>query len=87
MMTTEKKSIHKALTELKVISQRIEKAINNSQFIVANKHSNTKICGRTIQQYSDKVKSEYQSIVDLIARRDAIKRAITHSNAVTDIVI
>ena len=82
-MTTEKMTIHEALSELKVIGKRIDKEINGVVFVTANKHSNTKIGGKTIEEFSDNIKSKYQKITDLIKRREAIKRAVTQSNAIT----
>lgn len=86
-MTTETMTIHKALCELKTLDSRIKKAIEGSVFVFANKHSNAKVSGKTISAYSDEVKSAYQSACDLIARRDAIKRAVTLSNATTKVTI
>ena len=82
-MTTEKMTIHEALSELKVIGKRIDKEMNGMVFVTANKHSNTKIGGKTIEEFSDNIKSKYQKITDLIKRREAIKRAVTQSNAIT----
>lgn len=82
-MTTEKMTIHEALSELKVIGKRTEKEINDIVFVTTNKHSNTKIGGKTIEEFSDNIKSKYQKITDLIKRREAIKRAVTQSNAIT----
>lgn len=86
-MTTEKMTIHKALCELKTLDARIEKAVRASTFIFANKHANTKVSGKSISDHCNEVKSAYQSACDLIARRDAIKRAVTMSNAVTKVQI
>lgn len=87
MSTTEKMTVHKALCELKVIDSRINKAISATIYVVPNKHNNTKISGMTIPDYSEQAKAAYQSAVDLIARRDAIKRAVVKSNAVTQVVV
>lgn len=87
MSTVEKMTVHKALCELKVIDSRINKAISGCTFVTANKHNNTKISGVPIAEACEFVKSSYQSAVDLIARRDAIKRAVVKSNAVTLVVI
>ncbi len=86
-MTTEKMTIHKALCELKTLDARIEKAIQNGVFVFANKHANSKVSGKDISDYCGEIKSAYQSACDLIARRDAIKRAVTMSNAVTRVQI
>lgn len=86
-MTTEKMSVHKALCELKTIDSRIQKGAQQGVFVFANKHSNNKISGVGISEYSAEVKSAYQSVTDLIARRDAIKRAVTLSNATVKVTI
>ena len=86
-MTPEKMTVHKALCELKTLDARITKAIQSSTYVFANKHSNAKVSGKTVSAYSDEVKSAYQSACDLIARRDAIKRAVTLSNATTKVTI
>lgn len=86
-MTTEKMSVHKALCELKTLDSRIQKSIQQAVFVFANKHANTKISGVPVAEYSAEVKAAYQSVTDLIARRDAIKRAVTLSNAAAKVVI
>lgn len=82
-MITEKMKIHEALAELKVIGERITKEIDSTTFVTTNKHSNLKINGETISDFSAKVNSAYQKINDLIKRREAIKRQIVQSNAET----
>lgn len=86
-MTTEKMTVHKALCELKTLDSRIEKGIQQSKFVFANKHSNNKISGVSIDKYVAEVKAAYQSVQDLMARRDAIKRAVTQSNAAAKITV
>lgn len=86
-MTTEKMTIHEALSELKVLNSRISKEINFSTFVVVNKHSNTKIAGQSISEFKSGVLAQYTKINDLIKRRSAIKKAVVRSNAITDIVI
>ena len=86
-MITEKMTVHKALAELKVIDSRICNAIDDGTFVVANKHSNEKINGVTINEFKDRMKSSYQKVTDLINRRNAIKRAVVLSNAVTKVKV
>lgn len=86
-MTTEKMNVHKALAELKILDDRIVKAINNVEVCLANKHSNTKIKGVDIEVYTTIMKSSYDKASDLIKRREAIKRAVVLSNAVTKVTI
>lgn len=85
-MTTEKMNVHKALSELKVLDKRIANAIAND-FVVANKHSNDKIKGITIADFNIDMKSHYQQVTNLIERRNALKRAIVSSNAVTKVTV
>lgn len=84
---TEKMTVHKALSELKILGNRIEKEIENSTFASINKHSNQKINGISVADYINQVRDNYKSIKTLISRRNAIKRAVTLSNAKTEVVI
>ena len=86
-MTTEKMTIHKALCELKTLDARITKSIGETEYVFANKHSNDKVNGMTVAAYCDEIKSGYQRVTDLIKRRDAIKRAVVLSNAVTKVTV
>lgn len=86
-MTTETMTVHKALCELKTLDSRIEKAIEERTFVFANKHSNAKVSGVSIQDYCAEIKSGYQSIQDLMSRRNAIKSAVVQSNAETKVTI
>lgn len=86
-MTTEKMTIHNALAELKTLDARIEKAIRETPYVLAAKHSAEKINGMSIADFKTQIKSCYQKATDLIARRDAMKRAVVLSNANTKITI
>ena len=86
-MTKEKMTIHKALAELKTMDDRINKAIRETTYVIAVKHSAEKINGMTVVKFKDKIKSDYQKVTDLIARRDAMKRAVVLSNATTKVDI
>ena len=85
-MTTETMTVHKALCELKLLNKRITKEINDCKFCVANKANNKKIGGKTINEYEESVKEEYQSIADLMKRYAAINAAVAQSNAETKIM-
>ena len=50
-MTTEKMTVHKALAELKIVDDRIVSAINSGTYCIANKHSNDKIKGVSLDEY------------------------------------
>lgn len=86
-MNKETMTIHKALSELKILDDRIEKTIEAQKLCVMNKHSNTKIDGVSIDEFCENVKSGYDKVVDLICRRKAIKRAVVLSNATTEVEI
>lgn len=86
-MTTETMNIHQALVELKTLDKRIESAIKESEWVVANKHSNGKIGGIDLKDFIENIKSRHQKVTSLIARAEAIKRAVVNSNAVTKVNI
>lgn len=86
-MTRETMSIHKALTEKKLLNSRINKAIAEGVFCVANKHSNEKIAGVSIADYEKIIQGSWDKADDLIGRQSAIERAITLSNASTKVKI
>ena len=87
MSTKETLTIHQALSELKVIDARITKSIDRSTFVIANKHSNAKIKGMVIEEFKNDMRSNYDKVVDLIKRRNAIKKAVVLSNAVTKVTV
>lgn len=86
-MTTERMTIHEALSELKVLDKRIKQEIAATTFSTSNLHCNAKIYGVSIEEYKNAVQNRYNKITDLIKRRTAIKKAITNSNAVTVVTI
>lgn len=86
-MTVEKMNVHQALAELKTLDKRIEKAIEMRSWVVVNKHSNSKIGGLEIGEWVKDCRSDYEKVMALIRHRDAIKRAVVNSNAVTKVLI
>lgn len=86
-MTNEKMTVHKALAELKTMDDRIMKSIRDNTYVLAVKHSAEKINGMTVKNFMDKMRSGYQKSTDLIARRDAMKRAVVLSNATTKVKV
>nr|DAG32518.1 MAG TPA: hypothetical protein [Caudoviricetes sp.] len=80
-------TVHKALAELKTLDARIAKAIHETPYVLAVKHSAEKINGMTVDNFKDKMRSGYQKATNLIARRDAMKRAVVLSNATTKVKI
>lgn len=87
-MTTETMTVHQALAELKVLDFRITKAIANGKYVDVKRHCDKKIGGVDVGEYCAKtIRAGYDSAIDLIARRNAIKRAVVKSNAVTTVDI
>lgn len=86
-MTTETMTIHRGLAELKVLENRINKTIFEGKFCGAVKQSMKKLDGVSIDDYKTASQSSYDTIADLIARHDAIKKAIAISNAKTIVTI
>ena len=86
-MAKETMNVHRALAELKTLDSRIQKAARSATYCFANKHSNGKKDGITIDDYKNRMKSEFDSINTLINRRNALKRAVAFSNSVTKVTI
>lgn len=86
-MIHEKMTVHKALAELKTLDDRINSEITGSVFVRANRHNNMKIFGKAIPDFMADTESSYQSVKALINRRNAMKRAVVLSNAITKVEI
>jgi hypothetical protein len=69
------------------MDDRITKAICGTTYVLAAKHSAEKINGKTVANFKEDMRSGYQKTIDLINRRDAMKRAVVLSNATTKIKI
>jgi hypothetical protein len=79
-------SITRALAEIKSLNDRIEKGTRSAVFAtvtVGGKTTN----GQSLQDATNIMKANLQSVQDLIARRQAVKAAIIRSNAVTQVTI
>lgn len=86
-MIKETMTVHKALSELKVLDKRIYEKISAVTVCATNKHSNSKVNGLSIDDCKKQMKEQYQSVLDLINRRNAIKTALSDSNAKTKLVV
>lgn len=86
-MTTEKMTVHKALAELKIIGDRINSAIQTGVYCRANKHSNEKINGVSVDEFKKQIQGSWDKVNDLIRRRNAIKKAVVLSNATTKVKV
>ena len=84
----EKMLVTQALNELNLLDSRIQRETNVAKFIAAAKTNEKKVTPNvTKEEFSTRAFASYQSIMDLIKRRDAIKKAIVASNAVTEVTI
>ena len=81
-------SIARALTELKTLDSRIEKAIYNSVLVGAKRKSSQKINNKyTKEEFIELTKADNQSVKDLIERKKLIKQAVVRANAETRVVV
>jgi hypothetical protein len=82
-MTTNQMSITQALAELKLLDKRLSKHINNVTWADVSTVSKPV----DAEKMKAKAQAEFQSYMDLIKRRDTIKRAVVLSNATTRVKI
>ncbi|WP_060204941.1 hypothetical protein [Sporosarcina koreensis] len=87
MTTTQTMSIHRALSELKTLNDRIPKAIQEADFIATDRKSAQKINGLSIEDYEKTIQAGFDKAVSLIERRNRLKDAIVQSNAITEVVV
>jgi hypothetical protein len=80
-------SITRGLAELKLLDKRIEKAIYSTNYAGACVGKKPISSYASNEQFENEVKSAYQSVQDLIQRRQTIKSAIVDSNAKTVVKI
>lgn len=76
-------SITQGLAELKLLQKRINKGLDGASWMALN----TKTKKVDEEALKKRATSEYQSFMDLVKRRDSIKRAIVLANANTNVVI
>ena len=78
-------SISRAFVELKTLDSRINKIIDTTQWnLYKTKNKNSKLFE---EEYKKSTQSEFQSLNDLIIRRDKLKIAIMKSNSVTEVEV
>ena len=86
-MNTVEMTVHEALCEIKVLDSRLVKALSEAEFINTRKGSSTRIEGVTVSEYENRVRASYNRVNDLIRRSEAIKAALSLSNASTRVKI
>ena len=82
-------TLARALAEIKLLNSKIEKNIDNLRLVATKTGKKDIINGSNerIEDFNVKAQSDYQSITDLIARRNLIKSKLTQANAVTYVTI
>lgn len=84
-------SVTRALAEIKNLDSQINKLVADSRFVYTTKGIGDKLAVigvfRPAAALAEDIKSKFQKITDLIARRRAMKAAIQKSNANTVIVV
>lgn len=84
----EKILVTKGLNELKLLDSRINRKIEEGEFVASAKASAINVNGKISKEsYKSNAKGNYQSIIDLIRRRNQIKSAIILSNSITKVDI
>lgn len=86
-MTNEKMTITKALSELKVLGNRITAEIRSATFCNVSKHTMRTLNGKNITDVKAEMQGSYDKIVALINRNNAIKKAVNKANASTIVSI
>ncbi|MDW0110908.1 hypothetical protein [Sporosarcina aquimarina] len=87
MTTTQTMSIHRALSELKTLNDRIAKATQEADFIATDRKSAQKINGLSIEDYEKTIQAGFDKTMSLIERRNSIKDAVVQSNAATQVTV
>lgn len=81
-MATQKITIHRALSELKLINKKIAAGMNQ-QVIGSKVKIESEVVGMTLDAFNTKLKGNLQSVRKLIENKSKLKAAIEKSNAET----
>ena len=84
-----KMTLARALAEIKLLNSKIEKNIGRLQLVATKTGKKDIINGSNekVVDFNENAKSNYQSTLDLIKRRNFIKSKLTQANAITTISI
>jgi len=86
-MATQKVSIHRALSELKLLDAKISKKMEGTRSVGLMQKDKLVNQFYTEEHFKATANSDYQSIIDLIERKVGIKKAIVAANAETIVKI
>lgn len=86
-MEKQKMTIHRALSELKLIDAKIEKQI--TEIVPVGIHQKGKLINgfATEKDFKESAQSKYDSVTDLIKRKTLIKSAIVMANGITKVKV
>lgn len=82
-----KMTLHRALGELKMLDKRIHSSINDTQYISYHNGYEEPKGYKSATHFNEQARQGYQSITDLIQRRDLIKSKLILANATTEITV
>ncbi|KGR82059.1 hypothetical protein [Lysinibacillus odysseyi] len=83
MSETKRMTIHRALTELKMLQKRIEEANRAVTAVAAHRKNDKKINGVEIAEFVKSMQSSYDKVTGLINYRNRLKALVVESNAKT----
>lgn len=86
-METKKLSLHRALSELKMLNARIDAATTDVVLVRENRKSNEKIEGMSIEDFKKHMQGSYDKVMSLIQYRNRLKALVVTSNAKTIVTI
>lgn len=86
-MTTKTMSIHRALSELKMLDTRIQNATSKVQITVEHRESYDTIDNTPVEEFKAQMQASFDRAAALIRYRDRLKRAIVKSNAETIVTV
>lgn len=80
-------TVHEALCDIKVADSKINAAIEGLNACASNKASAENVLGVPVKDFVERAESQYQKIMDLINRTEALKAAVNESNSKTMITV
>jgi len=80
-------SVTRALAEVKMLGKRIEKRISEFVPVVSCTGKQAPAGFDSVEEFEKHTRSEYAAILDMLARRNAIKAQVIKSNAATEVEI
>lgn len=86
-MSKERMTIHRALSELKLMDKKIEKSINELEPTGRKTKDGLVNDLYEKEQFTESVRAKFQSVNDLFTRKALIKNAILESNSKTKVKI